>query len=190
MTTKSEVSHPTQDLLKELFDYQDGELFWKVSKGSRANIGYRAGSVIRSGYLHVMINGKHYYNHRLIFLYHHGYLPEFLDHIDGDSLNNDISNLRVATQQENCRNKKKGKSINGKSTTSNFKGVTWDKQHQKWMSYIFVGGKRKHLGRFVSEIDAAKAYNKAATKSFGEFARLNIFDGFGAFINSLSVCIE
>lgn len=162
----------TQYLLKELFDYRDGKLYWKIKKGS-ANIGDRAGNVMKNGYRQIGINSKNYYTHRVIFLYHHGYLPEFLDHIDGDKSNNNIENLREATLQENQMNHKKPKSMNGKPTSSRFKGVCWDKQREKWLSHITIDGKQKHLGRYDTEIDAAKSYDNSAIKAFGEFANLN-----------------
>ena len=163
----------TQDLLKELFDYRDGNLYWKVAKAQRIKIGDLAGSAQKSGYRQVMINGKGYSGHRLIFLWYHGYLPEFLDHIDGDPSNNSIDNIREATNQENGWNQKKRKSINNKPTSSKYKGVSWHKPTKKWLTQITIDGKTKHLGLFISEIKAALAYNKAAIKWFGEFAKLN-----------------
>ena len=67
----------TQNLLKELFDYRDGELYWKVKKAVNTKVGDRAGGVILGGYRIIGINGKSYLTHRLIFLYHHKHLPLF-----------------------------------------------------------------------------------------------------------------
>lgn len=164
----------TQEYVRSLFDYRDGELYWKVSGKGRI-IGTPAGSLGPNGYLLIKIRSKRYLNHRVIFLWHHRHLPEFLDHIDGDRLNNDISNLREATRQENSRNQKKPKSYGGKQTTSIYKGVSWNKPIKKWISYIWIDGKNKHLGCFDSEIEAAKSYDHAAVESFGEFARVNIW---------------
>lgn len=162
----------TQDLLRELFDYHDGELYWNIPRrGMR--IGDRAGKVRKDWYRLIGINGKLYYAHRLIFLYHYGYLPKFLDHIDGDGLNNNINNLREATNQENAMNMKKPKSHNGKPTSSKYKGVDLDKRRNKWRSRIMIDGKSKHLGYYKSEIEAARDYNKAATEVFGKFVKLN-----------------
>ena len=166
------IDELTQDLVRELFDYRDGNLYRRIPKG-RSKIGDLVGNVMNSGYRRVGINYKSYYAHRLIFLYHYGYLPEFLDHIDGNPLNNKIDNLREATSQENLRSQKKSKSYNGKSTSSIYKGVSWDKRSKKWVSHIQIGGKKKHLGYFISEIDAAQAYDCAAVKAFGEFAKIN-----------------
>lgn len=161
-----------QKLIRELFDYRDGNLFWKTGR-QRVKIGCIAGYVNKLGYREIGINYKHYLAHRLIFLYHHGFLPKYIDHIDGDPLNNNINNLREATSQENNWHRKKIKSINGKPTSSKFKGVSWDKSRNKYVARIRIDGKSKNLGRFVSETDAAKAYTIAAIKHRGEFAKLN-----------------
>lgn len=184
--TKLKISNPiknridmegiTQDIVRELFDYIDSDLYWKMSKSQCIKMGDLAGNVESGGYRVIGINGKIYKSHRLIFLYHHGYIPEFLDHIDGNKLNNDISNLRAATLIQNGMNQKKHKSMNGKATSSDYKGVTWDKQREKWRARISIEGKLKHLGRFTNEIEAAKAYNTAAIKHFGDYACLNTID--------------
>lgn len=90
------------------------------------------------------------------------------DHIDGDGLNNQRSNLRVCTIQQNSQSRKKQK-----GTTSKYKGVSFDRQHRKWQVSIRVNHKHIHLGRFRSESAAARCYNKAALKYFGEFALTN-----------------
>ena len=157
----------------ELFDYNDGYLYWKIVKSNKVKVGDIAGYINSKGYRTIGINNKLYYAHRLIFLYHHGYLPEFLDHIECNKLNNNISNLRAATHSQNGMNQKKHKSRNGKSTYSKYKGVTYDIHHKRWQSQIMMGEKLKFLGRFVFEIEAAKSYHAAAIKYYGEFARLN-----------------
>lgn len=103
------------------------------------------------------------YLHRLL-------LPDAkeIDHRDGNGLNNRRANLRAATSSQNKANKvKRG------NTSSVFKGVSWHKRGKKWQTQIKSNGKNIHLGYFVSELDAARAYNKAALKHFKEFARLN-----------------
>ena len=93
----------------------------------------------------------------------------FADHRDGDGLNNQRANLRIATNQQNQQNSNKQKG----DYSSEYKGVTWSKKEKKWQANITFNGRLKHLGLFHNEIDAAKAYNEAAIEHFGEFARLN-----------------
>ena len=94
-----------------------------------------------------------------------------VDHRNCDSLDNRRSNLRFATRTENVRNRRKQK-----NTTSQFIGVSFRKSEGKWGSEIRCNGKRIWLGRFKSEIEAAKARDSAAKKYHGEFARLNFAD--------------
>lgn len=92
-----------------------------------------------------------------------------VDHIDRNGLNNCRYNLRNATRAENALNNRRGFN----SPTSKYKGVFYDKRRGKFRATIWVDGKKKHLGYFDNEIDAAKAYDKAAKLHRGEFAVLN-----------------
>jgi len=157
----------TQTLVKTLFNYYNGVLYWKISLNDKNQIGWKAGSM--SGkYIRIQIHKKKYLAHRLIFLYHHGYLPKTIDHKDNNPTNNKIENLRECTRSEN-----EGNSKTPKNNTSGYKGVMWHKQHQKWMAQIGVNYKRKHIGLYSTKEEAAKAYNQAAIQYFGEFAKLN-----------------
>lgn len=91
-----------------------------------------------------------------------------IDHIDGNKLNNSKSNLRLATRSLNNANQKIRTGC-----SSVFKGVAWVKNYKRWWAYIGYQGKRTSLGYFTDEVEAAKAYNQAAIKMFGEFCRLN-----------------
>lgn len=91
-----------------------------------------------------------------------------VDHKDSNGLNNQRYNLRPASQSQNLANQRKTRGV------SRFKGVVWVKARNRWQAQISVQGKRKFLGRFDCETDAAIAYNDAASKAFGEYARLNV----------------
>lgn len=111
---------------------------------------------------------KHIYMHRVILErmglknFKHG------DHRNCNRLDNRRINLRVATCSENQHNKKLQK-----NNTSGYKGVSWYACYGKWRVRIWAGRKSKHLGYFIDIIIAAKAYNKAAKKYHGKFAKLN-----------------
>lgn len=90
-----------------------------------------------------------------------------VDHRDGDGLNNRRGNLRACTHRQNQANQR---SHCGKSR---FKGLGFIKSGNGWQAQICVNYQRIYLGFFKSEVDAAKAYDVAAVKYFGEFARLN-----------------
>ncbi|MCJ7777394.1 MAG: AP2 domain-containing protein [Sedimentisphaerales bacterium] len=92
-----------------------------------------------------------------------------VDHRNGNGLDNRRANLRPATHSQNMYNKPKTKS----KTSSRFIGVTFNKGRRKWETRIYYQKRKIWLGRFDDEIDAARAYDKAALEYHGEFARLN-----------------
>ena len=99
---------------------------------------------------------------------------ELTDHINGNGLDNRRENLRCCTQQQNTYNRIKQRS----NTSSTYKGIYWNKRGQKWQACVQVpvvsgGGRRKSLGYFADEIEAARAYDAAAREYYGEFAALN-----------------
>jgi len=92
-----------------------------------------------------------------------------IDHINHNGLDNRKKNLRAATQAQNARNARYPKM----NCSSRYRGVWYNRQTKKWRATIVVNRKRKQIGYFKDEIQAAKAYDKAASKYFGEFAILN-----------------
>ena len=118
-------------------------------------------------YIETRTGGDYKLLHRLIKNFPTGFS---VDHINGNTLDNRKSNLRICSHKENCRNVSKSL----KKTSSVYKGVSFDKKSKKYHSYIKVNQKRHHLGYFETEDQASIAYNIAAVKYFGEFARPNI----------------
>ena len=153
----------TQAELKNLFTYIDGNLIAKTNSKQR-KIGDTLSSLNDKGYLRSSVNGKSYRVHRLVFLYHHGYMPEQVDHIDGNRTNNRIENLREATSAQNNQNRKV-------TSKSGIKGVVWHKQSKKWVASICLNRKSIHLGSFLSIEEAALVANRARQLAHGEFYR-------------------
>jgi len=153
----------TQSKLKELVDYVDGKLIAKTNSKQR-KVGDVLSSLTDKGYLRSSVGGKSYRVHRLVFLYHHGYMPTQVDHIDGNRMNNRIENLREATSSQNNQNRKA-------TGSSGIKGVAWHKQSKKWVASICVNRKSVHLGSFPSIEEAAFVANKARQSAHGEFYR-------------------
>ena len=158
----------TQQQLKEYLEYRDGHLWW-IKKSARCiKIGQQFGSYHDKGYRQGWFKGKMYKEHRLIWLIVYGRLPDKdLDHINGVKDDNRIGNLREATKSENLYNKK------GIGGSSKYKGVSFNKQLQKYVAYASLNKKRYHLGTFECEIAAAKAYDEFANKNFGNYKRIN-----------------
>lgn len=124
-----------------------------------------------SGHIYAARNSKpdaegrrgHIFMHRVL-----AGTPEGMDtdHINGNTLDNRRCNLRPATRAQNMWNRKANR-----GGSSSLKGVYWHKQHSKWCASIQVNKRRKHLGLFKTETEAASAYQKAAAAAFGRFYR-------------------
>ena len=97
---------------------------------------------------------------------------ELADHINGDKLDNRRANLRLANRSQNNANKPARKGLSSK-----YKGVSWDKNKEKWRAYIQINKKLKHIGYFGDEQQAAIAYNREAKRLYGEFAIMNKVNG-------------
>lgn len=119
--------------------------------------------VTSTGYVHNRALGR---IHRAIMRAPKG---SIVDHINGNKLDNRRCNLRFATKSQNNMNCHVARGV------SEFKGVVWAKRKNggMWRARIVVGGKAIHLGSYKTDVEAAKAYNNAALKYFGEFAKPN-----------------
>lgn len=167
--TRAKGPDLTAARLRELLEYNpETGIFTRRSQRGRYKAGAPTGCLSPIGYLQIRVDQKLYYAHRLAWLYAHGLWPvDLIDHINGDKINNCLSNLREATPQQNNRNTGK-RSHN----TSGFKGVYWDKERQKWGAAATVNGRFRSLGRYSTREEAYAAYVKFATELHGAFARI------------------
>lgn len=156
----------THEKLKQIFEYENGKLLWKIRHGSHGQIGKTVGYLNTKGYFQTKINKKSYLLHRLIFLYHHGFLPKIIDHIDGNPTNNRIENLRQATSSENLFN-----SSLSKNNKSGYKNVQWNKKSNKWRVRLIINGKDKDFGYFDDVELAGLVAEEARNLMHKEFAR-------------------
>jgi hypothetical protein len=146
--TKGKVALVDSENYKHLKDYR-----WhaKASKGN--------------WYAATRVNGNTIFMHNMISTPPQGME---IDHINQNGLDNRMVNLRVATKSQNRANVSRRK-----DNSSGYKGVCRVAKGDKWRAYICVNSKITHLGTFLTKEAAAKAYNEAARKEWGEFAWLN-----------------
>ena len=167
MTDTKEIQAIKKRLVN--IEYKDGCLYWTKMPEHyhKGNVGDRVGSDRREdGYRRVHFNGKSVYEHRIVFFMHHGYLPEYIDHINGNRSDNRIENLRIATRSQNKQNSKKYS-----NNTSGIKNVFFNKENKKWRVVLSLNGKTKHFG-YYEDIELAELVAMEAREKYhGEFAR-------------------
>jgi hypothetical protein len=163
---RAKTKELTQDRLKYLFNYNPdtGDFTRSVNQGTRGRVGDVAGYIgyNKTGkvYLRTKVDGKSYLVHRLAWLYSYGEWPKnHIDHIDQNSLNNRLSNLRDVTTLENNKNQKIYS-----NNSSGTMGVYFHVAKQKWHAQIRVKGKRLNLGYFKLKEDAISARKEAQIK--------------------------
>ena len=154
--------HPDQDSLNEKFIYKDGKL---LRRSNRKPVG----TLLNTGYIHAGFNNKVYLIHRLIYIMHHGDIPEgmVIDHRDGDKTNNRIENLQAISHMNNSRKQKLHK-----QNKSGYRGCRKIGEGQ-YRAQISINGTNHYIGTFSTMDDAARAYNGVARIIYGEFAVLN-----------------
>lgn len=151
---------------KELFEYRDGKLYWRVKPRHKSvQVGDEAGVVTR-GYAAVKFDGRIHRVHRIIFAMHHGYAPEYVDHANGDTQDNRIENLRPASASQNGHNR--GFS---RLNRSGVKGVCWNSRSSCWRARVTVDKKTYFVGLFDDALEAAKALERRRVDLIGEFAK-------------------
>lgn len=168
MTYRLSAPMPVDELRSLLsYDSDTGIFRWAKppAPGRHRFVGTIAGKDGTS-YRQIKIGGVHYMAHRLAWYHSTGDWPTVdIDHINGDPRDNRLSNLRQATQSQNNGNRR------SRHGSSRFKGVTWHRRCRKWQAQIECDGVAHYLGLFTTEEAASLAYQEAAARLFGEFAR-------------------
>jgi HNH endonuclease len=157
----------TQKYLNEIFQYRDGQLYWKVSLHHRLEVGEKVGSKHSAGYIQVCFGKELYMQHRLIFMMYHGYLPKHprkVDHIDGDKTNNKVHNLRDSTTPENRVNSKQ------RENTTGYRGVLLTKSG-RYSSRCILNGVSTYFSTFDTAKEASDAYEDFAEVAHGMYYR-------------------
>lgn len=161
---------PTQKQLHALFRYcsETGCLYWRnpIHRAQKINCG-RAGHVDFKGYVAIIIDGKRFLAHRIVWKFQTGDEPvDQIDHKDGNRSNNRFENLRECSNGENIANSKIR--IDNKSGV---KGVSWDAARSKWVANISKDSVQHRLGRFETIEQAAAAIESRRAEMHGLFAR-------------------
>lgn len=152
------------------FHSSGNDLYWNTRPNKSLNINNPIRNLNRkNGYYIVVLNGVKYKVHRLLYqLYHNVELSnELIDHVDGNQINNDIHNLRIASKSTNGMNR-----TLQTNNTVGYKGVTKHSQCEKYMAQITLNNNRIYIGLYATPELAYDAYCKKAIELFGEFAHL------------------
>jgi hypothetical protein len=156
----------TQQQAIDLFDYEDGNLYWRLPKANHINVGDLAGYINSDGYVIIGLKYRYYGAHRIIFLREHGWLPKIVDHVDGNRSNNKIENLRGATRAQNAANTKKST-----RNKSGHKNVSWNKKSNAWTVTIQLNGRNNFIGAFKDLEIAVLAASEHRDYYHRKFAR-------------------
>lgn len=157
-----------QARFNEAFEYRDGKLFWKVSNTNSILVGQQAGTQHDRGYRRVYFDGKTYSTHRIVWVMFNGDIPKEIqiDHINGDASDNRIENLRMATNTQNCQNRRI------RPTNSGIRNVSFVAAKQKYRVSLQAANKRIYCGAF-EDLELAELVSiEARLKYHGKFARV------------------
>lgn len=154
--------------LRHLLDYDpDTGIFTNRTWRGRASVGAKAGCLNALGYFRICLDYVDYAAHRLAWLHVHGVLPESqIDHINGDRADNRLSNLRLADNAENNRNRPLQK-----NNTSGFKGVSYDKRRKLWEAAVTKNGVKVTAGYHATAELAYEATIGLREELHGDFAK-------------------
>jgi hypothetical protein len=159
----------TQDEIRAMFEYEPATGLLRRKVGGRKPYPWHGAGKDRRYLVHCR-GARSIYLHQAVWLYHHGYVPAMLDHVNGDTRDNRIENLRECTNAQNQYNVPR-KSNN----THGHKGVVFHRacRSRPWQAKIVVSGKVISLGYHATKEEAAAAYAAGAAKYAGDFARIN-----------------
>lgn len=161
----------TVDMVRDALDYDPmtGIFIWKNPKCDRLKIGDRAGSISTNGYIKIMLSNIQFLGHRLAWFYVYGAMPKHhIDHINKNTSDNRIENLRDVTRSQNLMNM-----MAHKDNFTGHKGITYSKSEKRKKRYkvrIMVRRKDIFVGRYVTLDEAKVAYFDAAKKYHGEYS--------------------
>jgi predicted RNase H-like HicB family nuclease len=153
----------TQDEVKELFEYREVGLYWKEDRYSNKVKGCLAGYLDSRMYRKIHVNRKTYAMHKLVYLYHHGYMPDIVDHINGCPCDNRIENLRDVSQSANAQNR----SHKSKKSNTGIRNVTYNSKRNKYVVRVCCNYESKFIGEFTT-LEEAEIAAKEARKKYHE----------------------
>jgi hypothetical protein len=170
---------PSLEFLEHTFEVDPSSpsgLRWKKPRSKRVGVGSIAGTLNTKGYWVVTLKFEKCYKflvHRIIYALLNKEDPGVLSIDHSENISSENIKLRKTTHKQNHANRRPDSHYKGKPTSSQYKGVRWDKRKNKWMAVIKIDGKARFIGYFCNEHDAAEAYNYAAQLAWGEYAYLN-----------------
>lgn len=156
---------PDRHILNEIFDYDPstGYLYRKLKNGTIRQVG----TLVNNGYLMAVAQKQLYLVHRIIWTMVYGPIPDglYVDHINGDPLDNRIGNMRLCEHQQNCVNKRLNK-----SNTTGYRGVSWVAKRGCYWARIKHDGEEVFLGSYATAEEANDVYRAVSEFLYGDFA--------------------